>query len=151
MLIWYVIAKLYTYCGIDEEFLQFLLKGEYYRKRKTNLWLAKATHVTRSTVAVEVVDQLNAVLRPIRWTWIGQALIDISLATRTHEPGWTFTFESSNFINACAIIMTRGRRTVVNIDITDFSQCSCIQNPNIYYTAHLTLIRTNLSIFWDKV
>lgn len=80
--------------------------------------------MTRFTVAVEIVNQLHTVLCPKWRAWIGQTFIDISFAAWAHKTGWTFTLKSSNLVDAGTIIVARCWGTVVDIDVTNFTQGS---------------------------
>lgn len=80
--------------------------------------------MTRFTAAVEIVNQLHTVLRAKRRAWIGQAFVDISFASRPHKTGWTFTLESANLVDARTVIVAGIRGTVVDVDITNFTQGS---------------------------
>ena len=84
---------------------------------EVHLHLAVASHVAGLAVAVIVVDQLHAVLGSRRRARIGQALVDITLASRSHEAGRTFAFEAADLVAAGPIVVTSADSAVVHVQL----------------------------------
>ena len=83
---------------------------------KVSPGLTIAAHPSGTTNTVVIVDQLDALLCAQRGTGIGQALVDITFASGTDITGGTFTFVSTNFIDAGSAMMASSLETVVDVD-----------------------------------
>lgn len=89
---------------------------------KVHLILAVSAHVAGFTVAVVVVDQLNAVQCASIRARIRQTLIDVTFATRTHKSRRAGTFKTAHAIDTSAIVVARTRLTIVLIEFTNNAQ-----------------------------
>lgn len=83
-----------------------------------------STHIARFAVAVVVIDQLNAILRPRHSAGIRKTLVDISFASRADESRWALAFEAPNFVDASSIIVARVLFAIVDVYLADLAESS---------------------------
>ena len=83
---------------------------------KVSSGLTITAHPSWTTDTVVVVDQLNTLLCSQRGARIGQALVDISLASGSDIARRTLTFVSANFVNASTSMMTCSFKALVDVD-----------------------------------
>lgn len=86
---------------------------------KVFLGLTSTSHPTRLTYAVVVIDQLDAFLRAIGRTGIGQAFVNVSFATRTDKARKTLTIVTTNFVDTGSPVMTGPFKTFIDVDFAE--------------------------------
>ncbi len=86
-------------------------------RAEVHLGLAMPPHETRFTVAMVVVDQLDAVQSTGVRARVRQTLVDVALAARTHEPWRTLAIEAADLIQASTVIVASAGAAVVDVDL----------------------------------
>jgi hypothetical protein len=76
------------------------------------------SHPAWFAVATVVIDQLAAVCRAVAVARVGQAFIDVSLATRPGKSCWTFTFKAAHPIDTDTAMVASTLVTLVHVDLT---------------------------------
>lgn len=88
------------------------------------LVLTVTSHVTGSTIAVIIVDQLHAIQSAGIRAGIAEALVDVALAACSNETGRTRALKAADTINAATIVMACSGYTIIVIQLANDAQCA---------------------------
>lgn len=91
------------------------------RLAEVDLSVAVASHESRATVAVVVVDQLHAVQSAVVVARSSETFIDVSLASRSNEPSRAPALEPVHLVGAVSSVVARIRLAVVQVDVANDS------------------------------
>lgn len=80
--------------------------------------LAVPAHVAGLADALEVVHQLDALLGAVVVAGVGQALVDITLTSRSHVSGWTDALVAPDLVHTLATVMASTFEAVVYVLFT---------------------------------
>lgn len=84
---------------------------------KVHFHFTMATHITRFTVTVIVINQLHTILGTSQRARIREALIDVTFASGSDEPRWAIAFEAADLVGAAAVVVARTNHAVVDVDL----------------------------------
>lgn len=83
--------------------------------------LTETSTPTWSAVAVVVIEQLHTVCCARARTWLGEALIDVALASLASEAWWAEAFKGANAIDTLAAVEAGVLLAIVYIHLAEFS------------------------------
>ena len=88
---------------------------------KVNPDLTETSTPAWSAVALVVVEQLHTVCCARASAWLGEALIDVALASLTSEAWWAEALKGANTVHTLAAVEAGVLLAIVHIHLTEFS------------------------------